>query len=89
MHSISAESWIAYVLARAAELRAAGVVSISTEGCSATFLPAPAPPHTPLPKSNNHDESYPSDPLHDPASYPDGVVPGFKIEKFASPEDDH
>lgn len=81
----SHRAWIDLVLERANELRSAGVLSISFEGCAATFAA--------LPVVVGKDDSKPIeqepdivDPFQDPASYPGGLVPGFRIEKFETGE---
>lgn len=78
-------SWIDTVLARASELRAAGVTSIGSEGHTATFLPADT--RQPIGDIAPPDElREPGDPLHDAASYPNGIVPGFQITKLEAVE---
>lgn len=78
--------WIDLLISRSGELRNAGVLSIEIDGCAATFAPLPALV-VPVGDIDPPDESASgSDPLHDPASYPGGVVPGFAIQKF-EPED--
>lgn len=72
-------AWIDLVLRRAAELRAAGVLSIGPE--CATFAPADPTPPTATDIKNDETESG-LDALHDPATYAGGFVPGFTIEKF-------
>lgn len=74
------------VVARADDLRAAGITSIGWNGCTATIGPLPDVPVPVDAKATPAEEEYP-DPLHDPASYPDGRVPGFDIEKYKTPED--
>ena len=78
-------SWIALVLGEADRLRAKGVLSIGAAGCSATFAPAPPPAPTsdaaPGPAELAPDTDG-LDALHDPHSYPGGVVPGYQIKKF-------
>lgn len=80
-----AESWIDLVLARAAGLREAGVSSISIDGRAATFLPKePLPPKFDDIKNDAERGGLPT--LLDPASYPDGIVPGFEIERLSEEE---
>lgn len=77
------DAWIDLVLARAAELRAAGITSIGCDGCTASIGPLPDAPYVPE-KSDGKPiaaDEYP-DAMHDPATYPGGVVPGFVIEKL-------
>lgn len=78
------QAWIDLVLSRAAELRAAGVLSIGP-GC-ATFAPAePLPAKTDDIKNDEAESGL--DALHDPATYAGGFVPGFTIEKYRDGED--
>lgn len=77
--------WIALVLGEAPKLRAAGVLSIGAEGCSATFAPlveGVAAGDVAKPDASAAEHEHTPDPLHDPHSYPGGVVPGFKIERL-------
>ena len=60
---------------RAPELRAAGVTSLTCDGISVTLAPAapePADEWVETPPQPDH-----TDPLSDPATYPNGVVPSF------------
>lgn len=71
------QAWIDLVLARAGELRAAGVLSIGPG--SATFAPAdPPPPDTS--KIVNDVNEVSLDPFEDVAAYPGGFVPRFDIQ---------
>ena len=75
------DSWLDTVLARAIELRTAGVSSVTVDGCSVSFLPLVTPVAGEIGKPDaSADQHY--DALTDPNSYPGGVVPGFKIEKL-------
>jgi len=70
--------WINLVLARAQELRTAGVLSITFDNCGATL--APAEPVIDDSKIKIDDVEVPRNPFEDPASYPGGYVPGYRIE---------
>lgn len=76
------DSWIDFVIARARELREAGVLSISCDRGAVTF--APMLEAAPVGTIDKPDASVgvEYDALTDPASYPGGVVPGFVIEKL-------
>lgn len=77
--------WLDTVVAMSADLRAAGVSSIAFGECSVSFLPKadPAPTYPDIGKSDVVDD-LPA--LHDPRSYPDGIVPGYAIEKLSNEE---
>lgn len=77
------EEWLDVIQARAPALRAAGILSVSVGGNAATFAPLgpQVADHLPLERAEVPIEPT-LDALHDPASYPDGIVPGFAIEKF-------
>lgn len=78
---MDASAWIDLLLKRAPELRKAGILALSAEGYSAEL--APAPPETPPPPKGGGlpaEPDYLGRPLEDPASYPDGRVPGFVIK---------
>lgn len=77
--------WIALVRGEALELRALGVLAIGVEGCSVTFAPlveVVAAGDVAKPDASAAEHEHTPDPLHDPHSYPGGVVPGFKIERL-------
>jgi len=79
--------WIALVLGESARLRAAGVLSIGGGGYTVTFAPDMAP--VPAGEIDRPDATVSTeglDPLHDPHSYPSGIVPGYTIERL-DPED--
>ena len=76
------DSWFDTVLARAEELRAAGVLSISCDGCAATFAPLLETALVGTIDKPDASVGLEYDALTDPASYPGGVVPGFVIEKL-------
>lgn len=81
------DEWIDIILKRATELRAAGVLTISIGTCSATLAPpTPEGAGRSAKKKLDDDESYPGV-FEDPASYPGGVVPGYKITPLNSGED--
>jgi hypothetical protein len=67
---------VAMLVARADELRAAGVLRIRIGEFEADLAPAP-PPEPDIDHGEPDEYSYPSDPLDDPALYHDGRVPGF------------
>ena len=74
-------AWMDLVVARAAELRALGVLELEVEGCAVRFAPLPPPPlPVPPPGTKSTETEEQLDALHDPASWPGGVVPGFDIE---------
>jgi hypothetical protein len=77
--------WLDLVLARAAELRKAGVRSIGVAGCSVeleTWV-EPLPPDTK--RKPDSDDEHP-DALNDPATYGGGPVPGFQIQQLSEGE---
>ena len=78
--------WIDLVLERAAELRQAGVLQIGPS--TATLAPYVEPTPTSDTTSASSAPTPPQalHPLDDPASYPDGIVPGFTIERVLPEE---
>lgn len=63
------------IVKSAPDLRAAGVTSLTCDGISVTLAPAapePADEWVEAPPQPDH-----TDPLSDPATYPNGVVPSF------------
>lgn len=76
----SRSAWIDLLIARASELRAAGITSVGCDGCTAVIGPAPELA-TAGPRAEP-ERDYAGDPFNDPASYSDGVVPGFEITRF-------
>lgn len=78
---MDAGTWIDLVITRAAELRAAGITEIEADGCSASLTPAP-PPISDEKIVSDTQPDIPGNCFEDPASYPDGLVPGFKITKL-------
>ncbi len=78
--SVDASAWIDLLLARSDELRRAGILAIGVDGCTATIGPAPSPPV--VGDRQEPERDYAGDPLNDPASYADGVVPGFEITPY-------
>lgn len=73
--------WIALVLGEAPRLRAAGVLSIGAEGCTVTLAPLAAiQPAGEIEKPDATVAAEGLDPLHDPHSYPGGIVPGYDLE---------
>ncbi len=74
------EFWIDLVLQRAMELRKAGVLVIGCEGNTVQL--APLEEQTVGAIDAPTDPDYVGDVFNDPASYADGVVPGFSITKF-------
>ena len=80
MTDSDASAWIEIVLGRAEELRKKGVLSIGPG--SATFAPWSEPVQ---PDKEDRKDTTPTAPvgvLDDPASYPDGIVPGWPIERL-------
>jgi hypothetical protein len=80
-------SWIALVLGEADKLRTKGVLSIGAEGCTVTFaaLTAPAPANDQPAAAAQEDEEPELDALHDPHSYPGGIVPGYpQIDRYSA-----
>lgn len=67
------------ILARAPELRGAGVLSVALGAVAVTFAPLEMKVQVGEVDAPEKDLGN-VDPLHDPASYPDGVVPGFDIQ---------
>lgn len=75
--------WIALVLGEAGRLRAAGVLSLGGGGCTVTFAPLPIEA-APIGAVAGPDATVAAeglDTLHDPHSYPGGVVPGYRIDR--------
>ena len=77
--------WIGLVLERADELRRAGVLQIGPG--TATLAPYTPPP----PASDSSSNATPTPeralaPIDDPHSFPDGIVPGFTIERVLPEE---
>jgi hypothetical protein len=72
--------WIDLVISRALDLRKAGILAIGIDGFTASLAP--------YVEQFADDKATPPPPEHtgsvmdDPASYADGVVPGYVIEKF-------
>ena len=84
-HVASTESdWIDLVIARALDLRKAGITAIGFGGCSAQLLPYMEPLVDEKATGDKPAEEYQGDPLNDPASWPGGVVPGYQITKFTT-----
>lgn len=73
----TATEWIDTVIERAGALRKAGVSTISIDGCSVTLAPLAAD-EGPTGPSVAQDSD---DPLFNPATYPNGIVPGFTREE--------
>lgn len=76
--ALSEREWIDLVVAKAHDLRAAGALVIKAGDCAAHFAPlsveaGATPPEVVSPEPV-------VDALNDPASYADGIVPGFVIE---------
>lgn len=73
---MTADHWVDLIIRRGAELRAAGVLRISAEGCSAVIAPQ-------LPELDQADnKTLPIaelDPLDDPMTFGGGQVPGYHI----------
>lgn len=87
---MSGPDWLDLILQRAADLRAAGILTVSADGCSATISPTPPvvaseSKRTPAQKLSDTDDNGPATFWDDAASYPNGVVPGFKIERLERP----
>ncbi len=82
---MDASTWIDLVLAKAPALRAAGITDISAQGYSASISSALPIPMGAIDASDV--ASAPPDALHDPASYPNGQVPGFEIQPFSELEE--
>lgn len=75
--------WLDTVVAMSSALRDAGVSSIAVGECSVSLLPKPAPVEK-LPEIGKSDVVDDLPALHDPRSYPGGVVPGYTIEKLSN-----
>lgn len=67
------------MIARAADLRAAGITSLSLDGIAVTL--AAAAPEEPEAEPGDDSPPEPIDPLNDPSTYPGGKVPGFTRPK--------
>ncbi len=74
-------AWIDLVLARAGELRRAGVLAIGGDGYTVQLAPFEAPGDGKIDKPDATADDYTLHPLNDPHSYPGGYVPGFQIER--------
>lgn len=74
-----ADDWIDTVISRAVEMRAAGISTITIDGCSVT-LTALESPIADLEAVVTEAEPD-ADPLNSPATYADGRVPGFERER--------
>lgn len=70
------------ILARAAELRAAGITSLTLDGVAVTLAP-PEPTMPDLPRTTPTEDADATrvDPMSDAATYGGGKVPGFKRPK--------
>ncbi len=81
----STREWIDMVLECADSLRAKGVLSITVGDRAVSLAPLPV---VPAKDDSKPVEQEPDivDPFQDPASYPGGLVPGFRIEKFETGE---
>lgn len=77
---MDATAWIELVLLRAKDLRGAGVLAIGCDGCTATL--EALPPRLPEGDVESDEPAEPINHWHDPATYPDGIVPGFEIHKL-------
>lgn len=69
------------IIARAAELRRAGVQSMTLDGASVQLAPWIEPSDKRDDKPA-HVATEPTSVFDDPASYPTGVVPGFTIHQL-------
>lgn len=69
------EKWLDLLIARAGDLRKAGVTRVELDGCTVDL----APPEQPLVPLELHEEDEVRDPLSDPATYgrSGGWLPGF------------
>jgi hypothetical protein len=70
-------AWVDLLLARAGELRKAGVLSIGVEGFSAVLAPAEREPGDDDDETADQGSGEPANPYENKASYPTGVVPSF------------
>lgn len=75
MNITDASAWLDLVIARAAALRDAGILSISFEGAHVALAPPPPPP---LDLETAPGPSVILDPMEDPATF-GGVLPGYRI----------
>jgi hypothetical protein len=77
---VTPAAWFDLLEARAAALRAVGVLEITLEGVAiklAPLVPEPLPAAAQPASGPEHDDP---DPLNNPALYPDGVVPGYTLQ---------
>lgn len=85
---MDADQWKDFLIAHAASLRGAGVLSFVVGPCSASLAPLPPPiDDKPIPRKETPDSDVDSreiDPFEDPRSYPGGRVPHFDIDKQES-----
>lgn len=77
--AMTADEWIDLMLKRASELRKAGITAIGCDGHTAALLPSEPEYSDPKAAAGPPIEEPPIDPLQDPATYADGLVPGFEI----------
>lgn len=76
---MTANEWIALLIAQGPALREAGVTSLQFDGMGATLTPAaPKLDSTVGDKGHMVDDAN-VDPLNNPALYPGGVVPGYEF----------
>ncbi len=71
------EAWIDLMLARSAELRRAGILSIACGNNSAVFAPAEPDASDAAADEVTPDAGEPANPYENPTSYPTGNVPSF------------
>ena len=78
-------SWVELVIAKAGDLRAAGVMKLSVAGCSVDLSELYAEPKQPTEiTEDDFDKAQrePADPLDDPVTFGyKGFIPGFSREK--------
>lgn len=72
------ENLIDLIIARAPELHAAGVTSLSMDGIAVTLVRPPEKPSA-LPPPKEQPQQH-IDPLKDSSTYPGGRIPSFKRE---------
>lgn len=81
---VTPAEWCELMILMAPRLRDAGVLTFSVDGGVSVTL-APAPPLAD-PNSTGDALPEPTDPLHDPALYLGGVVPGYQLVDDQEPQ---
>lgn len=75
---MTANEWCELLIKLGPQLRDAGVLSLQIDGMAATFTAAVPRIADGVDAGQLEDPG--ADPLHNPALYPGGVVPGYQLE---------